>query len=689
VSLSQSIDKSDPRKIQTMTRTLGHRPFWASLVGILLTLAPSFIRAQWTAPTPEELSMTAQPEVPGASAVYLFREETAEDAIHMYSVYVRIKVLAESGKKYSNVELPYTSYDAGSNVTVDDIQGRTIHPDGTIIPFTGKPYQKLVEKSRGVKSMAKVFTLPDVEIGSIIEYRYKYHMDDHHFSQPAWYIQSNLFTRRAHYLWKPTNQSVITAKEQRTNAIAWNEILPPGAELKQTKVEFEGKDPHTIFELNVHDILPTPNEEYMPPISSFSYRVVFYYTPYLTGDEFWKSEGKSWAKERDKFISPGPGVIAAVNGLVSPTDTQDQKLRKIYAAVMQLENTHYTRKGSSTEELAQDRKDIHTTDDIWARKRGENYQLTQLFVAMARAAGMKAYLVLVTNRNRHLFNRNYLTFSQFDDDIAIVNVDGKEQFFDPGSRYCPYQHLDWTHTMTTGLRQTEGGSEFIETPHEIYSYSRLQRVANLTMDPQGAVTGTIKMTYTGSSALYWRQRPLIGDAASLEDELRTDMESLVPHGLEVKVASIDKLADYEQPLIVNFNLQGQLAVPTGKRLVIPGDLFEANSKPRFPHAKRELPVSFSYPHMSQDAVRITFPPNLSVESLPTKEQTKLHNSIAYDMTTTSDAISVTARRTYLLGETLFEPNQYAELRSFYSKMETTDQESIVLNVTTKSATAGN
>jgi hypothetical protein len=38
--------------------------------------------------------------------------------------------------------------------------------------------------------------------------------------------------------------------------------------------------------------------------------------------------------------------------------------------------------------------------------------------------------------------------------------------------------------------------------------------------------------------------------------------------------------------------------------------------------------------MSQDAVRITFPPNLSVESLPTKEQTKLHNAIAYDMTTT-------------------------------------------------------
>ena len=29
------------------------------------------------------------------------------------------------------------------------ITGRTIHPDGTIIPFTGKPYLKVLEKGQG------------------------------------------------------------------------------------------------------------------------------------------------------------------------------------------------------------------------------------------------------------------------------------------------------------------------------------------------------------------------------------------------------------------------------------------------------------------------------------------------------------------------------------------------------------
>ena len=154
----------------------------------------------------------------------------------------------------------------------------------------------------------------------------------------------------------------------------------------------------------------------MPPIGSFTYRVLFYYSAYRTPEEFWKSEGKFWSKTQDKFIGPGSAVTAAVKDLTAPTDTQDQKLRKIYAAVMKLENTSYTREHSSAEEKAQGFKEVHNTDDIWTRKRGNDDQLTELFVAMARAAGMKAYLATVTNRDRSLFIRGYLSMYQLDDD---------------------------------------------------------------------------------------------------------------------------------------------------------------------------------------------------------------------------------------------------------------------------------
>ena len=489
------------------------RTLCITLLSALALLATPFTRAQWTVPTPEELSMTSQPEVPGAAAVYLFREETTEDKLHMFSTYVRLKVLTERGKEYANVELGYEHASEGASTVIDEIQGRTIHSDGTIIPFTGKPYEKLVEKTQGVRFMAKVFTLPDVEVGSIIEYRYKLRLDDNWFSAPRWYIQTDLYTRKAHYNWKPTDQQLISKEDgdQITNSISWTKILPEGAQLKQTQMPSSGfSNGQYIFDLDVHDIPPAPEEDYMPPISSFTYRVLFYYSPYRTGDEFWKNKGKHWAKASDKFIGPGPVVIGAVHDLVLPADNQDQKLRKIYAAVMKLENTNYTREHSGAEEKSQGLKEIRTTDDIWTRKRGNNDQITALFVAMARAAGMKAYLGRVTNRDRSLFFRAYLSMAQLDDDIAIVNVDGKDEFFDPGSRYCPYQHLEWKHSQTSGLRQIDGGSGSLETPGESYTYSKSLRVADLTMDEHGEVSGIVKLTFTGSPALQWRQHALTG-----------------------------------------------------------------------------------------------------------------------------------------------------------------------------------
>jgi Domain of Unknown Function with PDB structure (DUF3857)/Transglutaminase-like superfamily len=660
----------------------------AFLSGPIVLSAVSCRAQQWTPPTAEELSMTSQPEVPGASAVYLFREETTDDKLHMFSIYTRLKVLTERGKELSNVELSFARSTDGNRFSVDDIQGRTIHPDGTIIPFTGKPYEKLIEKTQGVKIMAKVFTLPDVTVGSIIEYRYKLRYDDGYFTSPQWYIQSDLWTCKAHYLWRPIdlsgNITLTNSRGQASNMIAWASVLPIGTEVRQSNVPGSNQ---AILELSPHDIPPSPEEEFMPPIHSFTYRVLFYYTGFRTADEFWKNEGKFWAKNQDKFIGPGPAVNAAVKDLVASSDTPDQKLHKLYAAVMKLENTRYTRQHSTQEERAQGFKEVHNTDDIWTRKRGSDDQLAALFVAMARAAGLKAYAGIVTNRDRNLFLKNYLTMSQLDDVIAVVNVNGKDQFFDPGTRFCPYAHLAWKHTFAQGIRQTDSGSDYFGTPGEPYSFSRTQRVANLTLSQQGEVTGTITMTYMGDPAIRWRLRYLEGDSASLEREIRTGVERLVPAGVELKVKSIDKLEDYEQPLVANIEVKGTLGSSTGKRVLIPGDIFEANAKPSFSQQKRDIPVYFQYPHVTQDAVRIHFPQTLSVESLPASDKTAFEKSIAYTLSSESAADNFTVRRNYVLGEIIFLPPQYANLRTFYTKMETKDQESVVLTTAPVTASA--
>ena len=181
---------------------------------------------------------------------------------------------------------------------MNDIAGRTIHPDGTVIPFAGKPFDKLVEKTQDAKYMAKVFSLPDVEVGSIIEYRYTLRYDEYYFIAPQWFIQSALFTRKAHYLWKPTDQI--------TSTIAWTPILPKGSEVKETQIpSLEG---HLLLEVNVYDIPPAPDEELMPPLSSLTYRVLFYYSPYRSNEEFWTSEENTGRSCRTSSLGPAPSL---------------------------------------------------------------------------------------------------------------------------------------------------------------------------------------------------------------------------------------------------------------------------------------------------------------------------------------------------------------------------------------------
>jgi hypothetical protein len=50
----------------------------------------------------------------------------------------------------------------------------------------------------------------------------------------------------------------------------------------------------------------------------------------------------------------------------------------------------------------------------------------------------------------------------------------------------------------------------------------------------------------------------------------------------VKVESVDNLQDYEKPLLVDYKVRGTLGTPTGKRLILPSDLFEVATSAIFP-----------------------------------------------------------------------------------------------------------
>ena len=651
---------------------------------LLLVLAsPALLLAQFQQPTEEELKMTADPKAPGAAAVYLNIEEISNDPLHYQSYYARIKVLSEKGKELATVELPYFH----NNFRITNIKARTIHADGTVIPLVGKPEDLLISKTKSKKGddlqfNQKVFTLPSVEVGSILEYCYEVRYDDNQFSSPTWMVQRPYFVHKAHYAFTPfkaflsgsqnqTSMYLIDGRGRALNTLIWWPILPNNTPVKA--------DATGRYNLALTDIPSTPDEEWMPPIESFLYKVHFYYMSATTPANFWTSESKDWSKDVDHFAESSKSIREAVNGLIVPGDSELDKAKKLYKAVQALDNTDYSRKKSESEMKLLKLKTARHAEDTWSQKSGSSEDIALLYLAMLRAANLNAFATKVVDRERALFNMTYMNFDQLDDTLIVLNTGGKEIVLDPGEKMCPFQTVNWRHSDAGGVQQSKDGRYAIASPPQAYPDNRTVRIGDVTLDAHGAVSGRFRFIMTGQQALYWRQTALRNDPDEVKKQFDRTLESLVPEGIEAHIDHFLGLDDPDVNLLAIVNVHGTLGVATSKRLLLPGFFFETRSHNSFVAQEKRLePVDMHYGEMVTDQVTYKLPAGFSVEGAPQDNKISWPNHAVLVDKTVSSPGKIIIVRSLARAFSYANPDEYQDLRGFYQKIAAADQAQLVL-----------
>jgi len=631
--------------------------------------------AQWQQPTQEELKMTSLPELPGAAAVVLYHEELIDDGNQTWSYYFRIKILTAQGRDdFSSIPIQYPQRsESSAGYNIDTIAGRTIHSDGKVIPFTGKPFDRLLEKGSSLSVREKVIALPDIQVGSIVEYRYTlrqpFSFGGKYTFIPTWFTQSAHFERKEHFLW----QTEITP-------IAWTSTLPSGSPTVQSK--------GTDFTLDVSNVMPIPDEPHMLPEAYFVQKVSFYQVfGVRSKEDFWDQRGKDWSKDIDDFIGSPSRLSGPLAQIVGGATSQEDKLRRIYAAVQQMRNTNFSRQHSEREEKADHENPPKSVVDVFTHKHGNDLELTYLFVALARAAGMKAYVMAVTNRDLNTFNLNLLSFSQLNDDIAIVEIDGHELFFDPAEPFCPYGQLLWPHTNAKGIRQTATGTAFATSRRADFKETQALRAATLTLGRDGHESGSVDLAFTGARAIAWRQLTLLDDEEALHKDLESYLNKILPPGSEATLRSVENLRDENQPLLVHFDISGPWASVVGKRLVLPSQFFQINQQQLFPSPTRQTPVYFPFPERILDNITLHLPAGSQVESHPALLTESMPNVALYQSTTALKAGDLILQRDYAFGGVVIPANLYADLRGFLARVAERDKAPVILR-TDSGATGG-
>jgi Transglutaminase-like superfamily/Domain of Unknown Function with PDB structure (DUF3857) len=658
---------------------------------VSVSLLRSSQGADWPPISPDDLKMTGIAEQPGARAVILDREEIDDDMNNFHATSERIKILTEAGRELANVEVPYLR----RGFAISDVSGRTIHSDGTVVTFEGKPFDKTVVRGNGLRVNVKSFTLPDVQVGSIIEYRYTLRYEDHRLLPPEWEVQTDLFQRRAYFKFIPFqnhgNMYIKLAHDQIANGIAWTAFLGNGAQPQRhdspTSTITTSHTASSWIDLSVKNTPALIEEPFMPPSRMMKMRVYFYYQQSLKMEDYWKSEGKFWNKDVENFVGKTRGIPEALAKIIAPNDTSEQKVQKIYSFVSHLENVDYVPERSKQENKVLELKPNKGAEDVLEHGSGTHDELNRLFVAMVRQAGIPASLIWVPDRSHDVFIKEYLSTSQLDAEIAIVELGGKDVFLDPGTKFAPYGTVDWRYTGVEGLRQSAKGAEFGRTDPPQYSQSVTTRFARVSLDEQGVLTGTISLFFKGDAALWRRQEGGKTDAEGRKKMLEEELKRIVPGNAEISVTNSPDWENPEKPLIAQYHVSFPFAVPAGKRLMLPQHLFQVNEKARFSSATRTYGIYFHVPWQEADEVHITIPSGMEIESLAPDDTVKLKYAFYEVRQKQESPTQLYSRRDFVMGGAVFTPDEYKEVKSFFDKVKADDDQPALVRLSANVATA--
>ena len=657
-----------------------------SAIGIHLALPSG--RAQeptaWPPVPPAELALKDNVFDPGSPAMILEYEVESDNNKSNETLYKRIKIFREEGKKFADVEIPYLE----KFIKVEDIRARLTLPSGKAEDFNGAIYDKEIVKAKKFLYNAKTFTLPNVEVGSVIEYGYRLHWHSDIpdvFRNPSRYIindalaypaaeleiQQEIPVRHGRFLLHPVKQGHIST---------YSRGLPKDA------FKVRPLDGAVMLEF---DYIPAfQKEEYSPPEESLKIRADHFYTLGWYGDDpgyYWRSLARHEAEYYDKFLGKPKDLRKELERLFSPGDSDDTKLRKIYARVQRIRSLSFEPERSKKERMQENLKENKNVEEVLNRGYAFGNEINLVFVALARAAGFQAYPVRLAARNRAFFVPERLDPSQLTSLVAEVLIADPQlpgithsKFFDPATMYCLYGILPWDETDARGIRIDAHDGQLQTTPVAESKDAVVRREAEFQLDAEGNLSGKIAIIYEGQEALQRRLTAIDQDEAERRKELEEQVQHLLPQGGSAKLLSAQGWTDSEAPLKAEFEIQvPSYASKVGQRLLVPVGVFHLTGQQPFASTRRTLAVYLDYPWESYEQAKVTFPSGLQIESLPPTTRVERGPTV-YESSASKEGNMVQLNRILKMAAYYVPVERYAALKQFYELVRAGDEQQAVL-----------
>lgn len=627
----------------------------------------------------EEMTMTQYAPDTSAAAVILYKQSemkfTYNSTVGKFGTeteYVyRVKILKPEGKSYADVTIPFYVSEEPDGVKehLDGIKAVAYNMENGKIKESELSKKYIFEEKSSGNWRIMKFSIPNVEAGSVIEYKYTHLSNDPYHLDP-WEVQGKLPVRYAthrvqipeyfHYKFETKGYEHIDIGRE-TVFQAFNVGV---------NVAGQASVACNVMTFTVKDIPAVNDEPFLWCVDDYLTCVEFELDGVKFGDSGFKSYASNWdmvkrtLRDFDRF--------GGMMGLENPYQENmrmmqvsqlpfEEKLRAIF---LLLKN-----KMKWNGKYALTSKDIK---DCIKQGSGSNADLNFVLMAMLRDAGIKAVPILLRTRTegRLPFRPTVDKLNTFV--VAAYTSDGKPYYLDGSIEYGDL------NILSPALMTTQGVA-FDDAPHtqfvDLSNVGRTSTAHNVfvTIRPDGTFEGVRQTVYNGQSAANFKRR-----MANEKDSVETMRETEEEFSIRIKGCDNQKTGGLGVRCVQKLTFDGEF-LANDDHIYLNPMIFPDETESPFTNVTRKFPVEFPYSQSVAINSTLTIPDGYQVEELPQNARSFMnHNELEFSYFVRQKDNQITIQYKASVNTPFIASEQYEELRNFWEEMVKRNNQQIVL-----------
>jgi len=586
--------------------------------------------------------------------------------VHFY--HVRIKILNSHGVDKANFVIPVHQSPEGEE-EVTDIKGSTFNPGAA----GSRLKQKNIFRENKTRYTDLIkFTLPNVKSGSVVEVEYTI-SSPFIYNFREWNFQSDIPKIYSEY-WARIPANL----DYNISMIGYYKLTENDRSLvKDCLTTFNGgKADCTLLKLGMKDVPAFKEEKYMTAKSNFLSSVHFELSEIHRFNGSIEKVAKTWGDvdrelqtHKDFGVQLKRGEIffsKITDTLTAGVNDEVAKAKRIYAFIQKWYKWNgYT--GIFCESGIKRAFDNHG---------GNIGDINLSLVAALRAAGLDASSVLISTRDNGVPHDLFPVVSDFNYVLVRLNTPGAVYLLDASRLFLPFGMFPMDCINGRGRVMYENKpSEWMSVTAP--AILKAMNMANLTLDSEGNITGTIVRNYEGYLALSKRQE--IRGFNSTDDYI----EELQSHWNEVKILgdSISNLDDPDKPLTEEIKIVLKGSNEGSADQVVFNPFFQRFIRDNpFRSAERHFPVDFGAPEELYTVLMLKYPSGYHMISSPEKAVITLPEKDAKYILDKSEFSHTLILKTVIQQtKAIYKADEYDALKELYNRIIQSQRADVILS----------